>query len=409
MELRCMRNDPLSTSWSSDYRSDGVPESVSVGRTTSSPIAWRYVLAAVLFLAVVIVINKPWENHASSPPGRSLAGHAQFVESVTFSPDGQSLASCSWDYTVRIWDLSRWDDEHPAEPVVLRHETTRFMTAFSPDGSTLVSAGDRSLTIWSHRPEYHREVHRSGESYHCLAFSPDGRTLALGAEDSTVRLWDMPSARERGVLRDHTGTIRSVAFSPDGRLLVSSSQQGRVVIWDLASGSEVRTLVREGTDPIASVAFSPDGRTIGVADFVFRTRDVCLFDVETGAVRSRLTGHRRGAHGLAFSSDGRYLATAGVDRCIKLWDLATSKEVASLTEGVGWVKAIAFSPDGSRIAYCGKDELVRIWDLRSQGLLATGGDSVREGPETRESRVKSESTVAGSSGPGPYSSGGRRS
>jgi WD40 repeat protein len=404
-----MRNDPLSTSWSSDYRSDGVPESVSVGRTTSSLIAWRYLLAAVLFLAVVIVLYKPWENHASATSSRSLAGHAQLVESVTFSPDGRSLASCSWDYTVRIWDLSRWDDGRPAEPVVLRHDTTRFATAFSPDGSTLVSAGDRSLTIWSCRPEYQREVHRSGESYHCLAFSPDGHTLALGAEDSTVRLWDMPSARERGVLRDHTGTIRSIAFSPDGKLLVSSSQQGRVVLWDLASDSEVSTLVREGTDPIASVAFSPDGRTIGVAEFVYQTRDVRLIDVETGAVRGRLAGHNRGAHGLAFSSDGRYLATAGLDRCIKLWDLATSKEVASLTDGVGWVKAIAFSPDGTRIAYCGNDELVRFWDLRHHGLLATGPDRGREGQETGESEVKSESTVAGSDGPGPYSSGGRRS
>ncbi len=173
----------------------------------------------------------------------------------------------------------------------------------------------------------------------------------------------MPSARERVILRGHAGSIRSVAFSPDGKLLISTSQEGRVVLWDAIRGAERRVLVADGPTPIRSVAFSPDGRTVALGEPSYQPRNVLVLDVETGAIRSRLVGHTLGVHAVAFSPDGRIVATAGVDHCIKLWDLATGRELASLSEDVGWVKSIAFSPDGGWLAFSGNDENIRLWNM----------------------------------------------
>jgi WD40 repeat protein len=291
---------------------------------------------------------------------------------VKFSPDGRTLASCGWDNTVRLWDVDRWDEGSEVEPVTLNHPGVQFTVAFAPDGSLLASAGESSLTIWS-LPGCQRKVERVDRSYRCLAFSPDSRTLALGAEDGTIRLWDVPGARERAVLQSHADTVKSLAFSPDGKLLASSSQEGRVVLWDANRGVLARTLVAGGgTTPIRFVTFSPDGRTVAMSEVAFEPRDLILFDVETGAIRKRLTGHRFGANTLAFSPDGRTLATAGVDRCIKLWDLATGKERITVRDHVGWVKSLAFSPDGARLAFSGEDTKVRLWNLEPQRAHPAG-------------------------------------
>ncbi len=365
---------PPDLDWTDDsttrHPADG-SKRASAARTSASSGARKYLLAAVLLPVAAIIWTNPREPHASSAHRQMLVGHTRLVEAVTYSPDGRTLASCSWDYTIRLWRMDRAATD-AAVPVTLPHDTTRYATAFSPDGSLLVSAGDRSLTIWSCRPDYRRMMERVGDSYHSVSFSPDGKTIALGAEDGTVRLCDMPSARERQVLRGHAGTVRSVAFSPDGSLLVSASQEGRVVLWDAIQGAERRILIAEGPFPIRSVAFSSDGRTIALGEPSYKPGDVLLLDVRTGAIRARLAGHTLGVHAVAFSPDGRTVATAGVDHCIKLWDAATARELASLSQGVGWVKSIAFSPDGGWLAFSGSDENVRLWNVRGPEMNAVG-------------------------------------
>jgi WD40 repeat protein len=243
-------------------------------------------------------------------------------------------------------------------------------------GSLLVAAGEGSLTIWSCRPEYTPRFETQGQTYRSVSFSPDGRTLALGSSDSTIRLWEMPTARERMVLRGgHTRGVRSLAFSPDGRLIVSAGQEGRVVLWDAIRGVVLRTLIDHAPNPVRSVAFSPDGHTIGFGEVSWGPQEVTLLDVDTGAVRTRLAGHGLGVNALAFSPDGRLLATAGVDRCLKVWDLATGKELKTLKDQVGWVKSVVFSPDGAWLAFSGNDSTVGFWNLERQARRSLGAVS----------------------------------
>jgi WD40 repeat protein len=238
-------------------------------------------------------------------------------------------------------------------------------------------------------------VEKDGETFRCVAFSPDGRTLALGSDHGTIHLCDVSSGAERAVIRAHADVVRSIAFSPDGSRLVSSGQDRGINLWDATEGSLIRSLGFAGQNPVQIVAFAPDGRSIAVGEVTDHPQDVVLVDTETAEIRMRFTGHRNGVNALAFAPNGHTLATAGVDRCIKLWNLRDGVEQVSLKDGVGTVKSLSFSIDGAWLAFAGSDSTVKIWDLASQRSHLVGRAPPRADLQRWETRIDVPSKIGG--------------
>jgi WD40 repeat protein len=320
-----------------------------------------------------------WAPDFTAPPVRALEGHFGTVNSLTFSPDGKTLAAGGADNAIKLWDVAsgmlkpipankRWIVRNPNHELERAHSGSVAAVAFCPDGRAIATGGstDRTVRIWplsklgmANGDSTGGQCHtRQAEMVSGLSFSPDGKSLASNGWGPLIHIWDMPSLTNRDTLEAPLPAFPSLAHSPDGRLLASTTFHGPLQIWDLKSRRLLKTL--KGPTWFHSVAFNSDGTRIAAGG---GEGTIKLFNSATGREWASLTHRDELTFSVAFSTDGKTLATGNNDDEVILWDMVAAKSIGALKGHEESVRAVAFSPDGKTLASGGDDGFVKLWDL----------------------------------------------
>jgi WD domain, G-beta repeat len=240
--------------------------------------------------------------------------------------------------------------------------------AVCPDGGKIATIDCRGhLALWHTDGGWWSEkLFELGGDAYPSAFSPDGRFLAGGGE--SVGLCELGPAGAVKVLRLPFAGVRAMAFSPDSKTLAAALiRSGDIVLWDLTEGRQ-RATMKTGASSAMSIAFSPDGRYLATGSNGL-IGSFTVWNLETGERTLRINGNFGPVRGLAFSRDGTSIATAGVyERCVRLWDAKTGRLLRSLAGHKMGTTGVAFSPDGTILATVGNDGMGRLWKIATGEL-----------------------------------------
>ncbi|HEX6960960.1 MAG TPA: protein kinase [Lacipirellula sp.] len=311
-------------------------------------------------------------------------GAAPF-DAAAFSPDGVHFATGDWEGKAVIWNRRTGEREHQ-----MRQGQYVHAVAYDPTGKRLAAGGsDGSVHIYRAADgELIAKLDGHTDAVLSVRFSRDGRWLLSSGYDNTARLWNLATGKTQQVLLGHSWWVWSAEFSPDGKQLVTAGQDGKAIVWrpcteeerrenpKLRPGDFVRGLeFTRHRGPVYAAKFSPSGERIATAGYDGR---VLLWPPveQLGANLERrldgepdpagnvveLLGHRGPVRTLAFSPDGKSLATGGQDNVATVWNLATGEPVNQLRGHASHVRACSFSPDGKLLLTAGRDGRVKLWD-----------------------------------------------
>lgn len=302
-----------------------------------------------------------------------LDGHTKEIKDVSFSPEGNIIASGSDDQTVRIW---KKEGKLLAE---LKHTTGVGVwgVSFSPNSPNLATADtDGIIKVWDIKKilnKSHAEIklpeRDSLGTVIRVNFSRDGKFIASVHWDKSVRIWELKTKKLIKTIIDkqHPSDSFWVSFSPDGKKLATARRDKTVKIWSLDNNTSPKIL-RGHRQLVYAVSFSPNGEMIASSSW---DKSIKLWQVDNGKLIRTfegLDGHSDEVNGIAFSHDGKMIASASRDKTIKLWRVADGKLMQTFKGHTNTVNSVSFSPDDQTIASASDDKTVRIWSLNKISL-----------------------------------------
>jgi WD40 repeat protein/serine/threonine protein kinase len=297
----------------------------------------------------------------------SLRGHDDIVGHALFSPDGQRIAAAVADGTVMIWDANAFDEKsQPHIRTIGGHDGEFYGLDFSPDRDSplLASASTNgSIELWD--PATGKLVWTAHPGHKepavCVVFSPNGMRLLSGSMDRTAKLWDANNGHEIRTLDERFKVmVWCVAFHPEGKVFATASHR-ELGLWDAEDGRSFWRQKEADSELVNGVAFSPDGKYVATVG----NPSAVVWNVANGDVTSRFMVHQRTVHCVAFHPNANYLASGDADKKIHLWapDSPFGRTIHPPLSGhTESVKTLAFSRDGKYLASASWKEVI-VWDV----------------------------------------------
>ncbi|EDX72988.1 tetratricopeptide repeat domain protein [Coleofasciculus chthonoplastes PCC 7420] len=282
---------------------------------------------------------------------KSLPGHNRGVNCVSFSPNNQMIASASSGGTAKIWHID-------GTSVYTFQERGYGVNSvrFSPDSQRIALASyDGIVSLWHLDGTLFQTFQGHNRGVSCVSFSPDGQMIASASHDHTIKLWYLDGTLLQ-TFQGHNRGVSCVNFSPNGQIIASASEDNTVKLWHI-DGELMRTFQKH-SDKVYCVSFSPDGQTLASAS---KDSTVKLWGLD-GKVVQTFQGHNNGIRSVNFSPDGQRLASASNDGVVKLWYLENTV-VQTLQGHNDGINSITFSPNGKIIASASNDNTVKLWHL----------------------------------------------
>jgi len=304
-------------------------------------------------------------RHAGRVPG--------WVGALVYAPDGKTLLSGGNDGTVRLWEVKS------GREMLRVHDYYEYRNsvAFAPDGKTAASLGsDKLVHLWDMKTGkdvrvFHPPQNASPQSVAfplSVAFAPDGKRIVAAINEATPCVWDTATGNLvwQAPKPEEDHQFEGACFSPDGKYVAASAGiGGRAFLWEASSGKFLRQF--EKSDDCLTFAFSPNSACLAASDKDYIVR---LWDVASGREVQRYSGHKKYIQSIVFTPDGKGLVTCAEDETIRFWDVASGRETRCLEAVDEEVHCLALSPDGKTLAAAGGTKTIRFWDV------ATGNEQV---------------------------------